>query len=409
MKSLLAAILVGTSCFAQVQPAVDNLEMIVAKRVVIQRMPLCEPGTFKAVLDYAGMQAKVISLKPSTVPQVSKATLERMPPAARDMIEDEQKAATILVQFDDSKRLDTCGPVSPKRLPNYLEVAPGEKLQPVASKPKFIITGQLQQPQTSSAPSVTPQTTANPLVSSHVPATPQPQGTGATVSQPTANTIAPPANPVATQSAGAGNTAIQPASPSGVTTLVSAPTKSSAHMLSDTEVNAALSGNGRNHYVTILDVSLNPLTPTGKRLPSITLFMPEALLASAADSARKQFMHVELTEEQKRRSLTVFAEGYVGEKITDGCVSITRIVLLSDQSGSSVQEAYLSQPMDETWRNAFGATNNCQTLEAKFFLEDVQKIKDAAPNGEFFIAVFAGSTNTKMYKIKRKHQVKLGL
>jgi hypothetical protein len=350
MKRLVVALLVGTSCFAQVQPTIDNLEMIVGKRVVVQRMPLCEPGTFKAVLDYAGMQAKVISLKPLTLPQVSKATLERMPPAARGMIEDEQKAATILVQFDDSKQLDTCGPVSPKRLPNYLEVAPGEKLQPVVSKPKFIITGQLQQPQTSSAPAVTPQTTTNPVASSQGAATSQPQVTSTAVPQPTANPVASAPNPVSTQLPVATSAAGQPATPRGVTTDVSAPTQSSAHMLNDREVNAALSGSGRNHYVTILDVSLNPLTPTGKRLPSITLFTPEALLASAAESARKQFMHVELTEEQKRRSLTVFAEGYVGEKITDGCISITRIVLLSDPLGSSVQEAYLSQPMDETWR-----------------------------------------------------------
>jgi hypothetical protein len=32
-----------------------------------------------------------------------------------------------------------------------------------------------------------------------------------------------------------------------------------------------------------------------------------------------------------------------------------------------------------------------------------------APNGEFFVAVFAGTVNTKMYKIKPKHQSKLGL
>jgi hypothetical protein len=29
-------------------------------------------------------------------------------------------------------------------------------------------------------------------------------------------------------------------------------------------------------------------------------------------------------------------------------------------------------------------------------------------NGEFLVAVFSGSVNTKMYKIKRKHQSKLG-
>jgi len=63
----------------------------------------------------------------------------------------------------------------------------------------------------------------------------------------------------------------------------------------------------------------------------------------------------------------------------------------------------------ETWRNSFGATNECQALRAKFLLDDVRKVKAAAPNGEFFVAVFSGSINTKMYKIKKKHQSKLSL
>jgi hypothetical protein len=39
------------------------------------------------------------------------------------------------------------------------------------------------------------------------------------------------------------------------------------------------------------------------------------------------------------------------------CTSITRIVLLSDPSGGIVEEAYLSEPLDENWHNNFGATN----------------------------------------------------
>ena len=59
--------------------------------------------------------------------------------------------------------------------------------------------------------------------------------------------------------------------------------------------------------------------------------------------------------------------------------------------------------------NSFGAKNECQSLRAKFSLDDVLKVKAAAPDGEFFVAVFAGSEKTKMYKIKAKHQSKLGL
>ena len=74
-----------------------------------------------------------------------------------------------------------------------------------------------------------------------------------------------------------------------------------------------------------------------------------------------------------------------------------------------MKEAYLSEPLSETWRNNFGATNECQALRAKFSLDDVRRVRDAAPNGEFLVAVFSGSVNTKMYKIKKKHQSKLAL
>jgi hypothetical protein len=65
--------------------------------------------------------------------------------------------------------------------------------------------------------------------------------------------------------------------------------------------------------------------------------------------------------------------------------------------------------LEETWRNDFGATNQCQALPAKFSLEDVWTVRAAAPNGEFLVAVFADTVNTKMYKIKRKHESKLSL
>jgi hypothetical protein len=85
------------------------------------------------------------------------------------------------------------------------------------------------------------------------------------------------------------------------------------------------------------------------------------------------------------------------------------VVLLSDPNGTIVKEAYLSEPLEETWRNNVGGTNHCQELRAKFTLDDVQKVKAAAHDGEFYVAVFAGSVNTKMYKVKKKHQSSLKL
>ncbi|HXR75796.1 MAG TPA: hypothetical protein VN737_07470 [Bryobacteraceae bacterium] len=180
-----------------------------------------------------------------------------------------------------------------------------------------------------------------------------------------------------------------------------------ADELSDEEVNMAIQGEGRAHRVSIEDMGL--LAAQGARVPRISIYMPEALLALKSDSAKGQFQQYTPSEEDRRRSVTIVASGYVGETIADGCNSITRVVLVSDPSGRSVQEAYLSGPVEETWRNAFGGTAYCQSLTAKFTLEGVRKVQSAAPNGEFFVAVFAGDVNTKMYKIKRKHQIKLGL
>jgi len=177
--------------------------------------------------------------------------------------------------------------------------------------------------------------------------------------------------------------------------------------LSDDEVKVALGGKGRNHWVLIEDMGL--MAAQGNQVPRITIYMPEAVLAIRAESAKKQFTQYEPAEEDKRRSLMIVARGYAGETIAEGCTSITRIVLLSDPSGGVVQGAYLSEPLGETWRNGFGATNQCQALRAKFSLADVHKVRAAAPNGEFFVAVFAGSVKTKIYKVKRKHQTKLGL
>ena len=180
-----------------------------------------------------------------------------------------------------------------------------------------------------------------------------------------------------------------------------------ANLLSDDEVQQAISGKQNDRWVTIEDMGL--MAAQGNQVPKIILFMPKAVLAIRAEAAKKQFIKYEPTEEDKRRSLMIVAQGYAGKTIAEGCTSITRVVLLSDPSGGVLQEAYLSEPLEELWRNSFGATNNCQALRTKFSLDDVQKVKAAAANGEFFVAVFSGSVNTKTYKVKKKYQSKLGL
>ena len=275
------------------------------------------------------MEATVLSAKPSKAPALPKSVLDKLSPDLRDMMLDQQKAALLLVQFDDGTKRDTCAAFGPKKLTEYVELAPGQVLEPVA-------------------PGLT---TANPTPSKEV------------------------AQPVGE--------------------------------LSDEEVNSALSGNGRGHWVRVEDMGL--MAAQGAKVPSVTLLLPEALLAMRSESAKKQFITYQPTQEERQRALVVVAEGFVAETVQGGCQSITRIILLSDPSGNVVKEAYLLEPLGETWRNAFGATNYCQALRAKFSLEDVELVRAAAQDHEFYIAVFSGTVKTKMYKIKHKHQSKLGL
>lgn len=176
--------------------------------------------------------------------------------------------------------------------------------------------------------------------------------------------------------------------------------------LSPEEIQRALHGEGKDHWIEIEDMGLTAAHGSGT--PRILLFMPEAVLASQSESAKKQFTSYEPTSEEKRRSLMISAHGFVGKTAREGCASVTRVILLSDPSGGMVKEAYLSEPLNETRQNGARAAH-CQALRTKFTLDDVQTVKAAAPDGEFLVAVFSGTVNTKMYKIKKKHQVKLGL
>jgi hypothetical protein len=346
-KVFVMVVIIAIACFGQEQSSIQDFNVLVGKQVIVQRIPLCQPGTYTTVLTYSGKQATVVSLKPfKLLYPISQAVLDRMQPSARAMIQDQMKAATLLLQFDDGTKLDTCAPIGPSKFSDSFELAPGQTLPP-------------------SSPSVATAPTPSP--------TPTPTPNVVATASPVTTTNPPPA----------------------------------AGMLSDEEVKLALEGKGKDHWVLIQDMGL--MAAQGNQVPTISLFMPEAVLGIQAQLAKKQFTHYEPTEEDKRKSLMVVAHGYAGKTIAEGCTSITRIVLLSDSSGGTVKEAYLTEPLSETWRNGFGATNECQALRAKFSLDDVQTVRQAAPNGEFLVAVFSGSVNTKMYKIKKKHQSKLTL
>jgi hypothetical protein len=179
------------------------------------------------------------------------------------------------------------------------------------------------------------------------------------------------------------------------------------NQLSAEEVQRAIHGEGKDHWIEIEDMGLTAAHGSGT--PRILLFMPEAVLAMQSESAKKQFISYEPTSEEKRRSMTIVAHGFVGKTAREGCSPMTRVALLSDASGGLVKEAYFSEPLQETRNNGARNAPHCQALRTRFTLDDVQKVKAAAPDGEFLVAVFSGAVNTKMYKIKKKHQSKLGL
>jgi hypothetical protein len=314
-------------------------------------MPLYEPGTYKAIPNtYAGQQVTIIAFKPMAMPKIAlnSEQLARLSVQQRAAIQDSQNMGTLVVQFADGTKTDT-GTIMPSLLANYLELV--EQPPPASAAG---LGGATERPQPATAASL-----------GGAPENPQP-------------TLPSPV--------------VQPRP---------------VDELTAEEVEMALTGKAKDNWVLIQDMGL--MAAQGNQVPAITLYMPEAVLAIRARSAKKQFTQFEPSAEDRRRSLMIVAQGYAGKTIAEGCTSITRIVLLSDPSGGIVEVAYLSEPLDETWRNNFGATNSCQELRAKFSLESVKKVKAAAPNGEFLVAVFAGAVNTKMYKIKHKHQSKLGL
>jgi hypothetical protein len=118
--------------FGQDQPTIQDPSQLVGKEVNVQRMPLCQPGTYTADLAHAGKRAIVVSVKPNTaMPALSSRVMSRLPPETRAMLEDQQKAATLLFQFEDGTKLDSCAPVGPSKLADYLELVPGQTLTQV--------------------------------------------------------------------------------------------------------------------------------------------------------------------------------------------------------------------------------------------------------------------------------------
>ena len=124
MKQLLATLLLvlAVSSFGKEKPVINDPAKLVGKKVNVHGIPLCRPGTDTVDLAHAGKQAIVASAKPNTMPAMSPAFTSRLTPEARALLEDQQKAVTLLLQFEDGTKLDTCTPIGPQELAFYLEL-----------------------------------------------------------------------------------------------------------------------------------------------------------------------------------------------------------------------------------------------------------------------------------------------
>lgn len=139
---------------------------------------------------------------------------------------------------------------------------------------------------------------------------------------------------------------------------------------------------------------------------SVHLFTAESWTAFSAQQLRrqyKQFTPASLSKAETMRGLTVVGFGMAyGSSAGPQCASVTRIALISDKGGEVVVEAVDQDPVPSTWSNAFGASATCQALVARFAEKDVERVSEAAKDGEYFIGVFSGSDGRFLYKVKRK-------
>ncbi len=124
LSALLLLLLLAASSFGKQPPVIKDPAKLVGKKVNVHQIPLCQPGTHTADHTHADKQATVLSVKPNTMPAMSPAFTSRLTPEARALLEDQQRAATLLLQFADGAKLDTCTPIGPQGLADYLELLP---------------------------------------------------------------------------------------------------------------------------------------------------------------------------------------------------------------------------------------------------------------------------------------------
>src|ERR1700758_1862671 len=116
MKLQVAALLslVPFFAFAQEQTlTIQDPSQLVGKKVIVQRLPLCQPGTFNYDVSRSGKQATVVSAKAAKAHALPSSALARLTPDMRELLLNQQKAALLLLQFDEGAKFDTCAELGP--------------------------------------------------------------------------------------------------------------------------------------------------------------------------------------------------------------------------------------------------------------------------------------------------------
>ncbi len=124
MKQLFTILLflLAVTSFGKEGPVIKDPLKLVGKKVNVHNIRLCQPGTDTVDVAHAGKLATVVSAKPTTSPPMPPEFINRLPAEARALLYDQQKAATLLLQFEDGTKLDTCTPIGPQALSLSLEV-----------------------------------------------------------------------------------------------------------------------------------------------------------------------------------------------------------------------------------------------------------------------------------------------
>ena len=123
MKQLVATLLLllAVSSFGEGAARIKDPAKLVGKKVNVHSIPLCQPGTDRADLAHAGSRPPWFLEAEQDASDVTAFT-SRLTPEARALLDDQQKAATLLLQFEDGTKLETCTPIGPQGLAFYLEL-----------------------------------------------------------------------------------------------------------------------------------------------------------------------------------------------------------------------------------------------------------------------------------------------